>query len=100
MRPATGQILEREGKRGKVYAIRYQSGGKRRYKTLGRESEGWTWELAQEALQEALRVVPPMGLPVSISVSEETYRLLNERCGDFKTPDQVIRECLASEGND
>jgi integrase len=33
-RPPTGQIIERRGKRGKVYAIRFRAYGVRRYETL------------------------------------------------------------------
>jgi len=37
-----GQVVERYGKSGRTYAIRFSAGGRRRYLTLGRESEGWT----------------------------------------------------------
>lgn len=33
-RPATRQIVEREGRRGRVYALRFRAGGRRQYLTL------------------------------------------------------------------
>jgi integrase len=33
-RPATGQVVEREGVRGRVYALRFRAGGRRQYLTL------------------------------------------------------------------
>jgi hypothetical protein len=34
-RKSAGQVLERSGSRGKVYALRFQAYGQRRYLTLG-----------------------------------------------------------------
>ena len=33
-RPATGQVLERRGKRGRTYALRFRAYGRRHYLTL------------------------------------------------------------------
>jgi integrase len=41
-RPATGQVVERRGKRGRVFALRFRAYGERRYLTLGTAEEGWT----------------------------------------------------------
>ena len=34
-RPPTGQVLERAGKRGRTFAIRFRAYGKREYVTAG-----------------------------------------------------------------
>jgi hypothetical protein len=41
-RPATGQVVERDGKRGITYALRVRAYGRREYITLGGSWEGWT----------------------------------------------------------
>ena len=53
-RPATGQVVEREGARGRSYALRFRAYGKRRYLTLGGPEEGWTREFAETELQNVL----------------------------------------------
>lgn len=49
-----GQVVERYGKSGRTYAIRFGANGHRRYLTLGRESEGWTRRLAKDELANVL----------------------------------------------
>ena len=39
-RPATGQVLERKGKSGTTYALRFRAYGRRQYVTLGTRDEG------------------------------------------------------------
>jgi hypothetical protein len=69
-RPATGQVLERRGKRGRRYTIRFRAGGKRRYITLGTADEGWTRKAAEEELERTLAAVklgvwqPPRREPI------------------------------------
>ena len=53
-RPSTGQMIVREGVRGKTYALRFRAYGKRRYLTLGGPEEGWTRELAETDLANVL----------------------------------------------
>jgi integrase len=54
-RPATGQVIERAGKRGTSYAIRFTlPNGERRQVRLGKESDGWTLRRAEEELQAVL----------------------------------------------
>jgi len=53
-RRATGAVLEREGKRGRTYALRFRAGGERRYVTLGTAEDGWTRARAEEELQNVL----------------------------------------------
>jgi hypothetical protein len=40
-RPATGQVIERRGKRGRTFALRFRAYGRRQYLTLGTAEEGW-----------------------------------------------------------
>jgi integrase-like protein len=54
-RPATGQVLEYAGKRGKTFAIRFPlPSGARRQVRLGREADGWTARRAEDELQAVL----------------------------------------------
>jgi integrase len=51
-RPPTGQVLERRGKRGRVFAIRYRAPGYGRvYETLG-EAPTWDRARAEQALED------------------------------------------------
>src|SRR3954465_12681441 len=49
-----GEVLVREWKAGRGFALRFSAYGRRRYVTLGLESEGWTPERAQEELENVL----------------------------------------------
>jgi hypothetical protein len=49
-----GQVIERRLKSGRIYAIRFHVYGRRRYLTLGHESEGWTRRRAEDALANVL----------------------------------------------
>jgi hypothetical protein len=40
-RKATGQVIVRDGKRGRSYALRFRAYGRRHYLTLGTDGEGW-----------------------------------------------------------
>ena len=51
---ATGQLLERRGKRGVVYAARLHAYGRRHYVTLGRATEGWHRRRAEQELENIL----------------------------------------------
>lgn len=81
-RPATGQVLERRGKRGKVYAIRFRALEKRWYVTLGAEPE-WTRKRADEELERTLAAVmlgvwkPPQPDPLpEVALREPTFHEL------------------------
>jgi len=73
-RPATGQVVEREGARGTTYALRFRAYGKRRYLTLGGLEEGWTRELAETELQNVLADVR-RGIWRDVDESEEPGRV-------------------------
>ena len=53
-RPPCGQVLDREGKRGKTFAIRFRAYGTRQYVTLGTADEGWTHATAEQELANVL----------------------------------------------
>lgn len=49
-----GEVLVREWKAGRGFALRFSAYGRRRYLTLGLESDGWSAERAQEELENVL----------------------------------------------
>ena len=49
-----GEVLVREWKAGRGFALRFSAYGRRRYLTLGLEAEGWSAERAQEELENVL----------------------------------------------
>lgn len=53
-RRATGQLLERRGRRGITYAARIRAYGKRHYVVLGRSWEGCTRERAEDEIENIL----------------------------------------------
>jgi integrase len=56
-RKATGQVLERDVKRGRVFALRFYAYGRRQYVTLGTVEEGWTRPRAEDELTLVLAQV-------------------------------------------
>ncbi|UJA21495.1 site-specific integrase [Thermoleophilia bacterium SCSIO 60948] len=78
-RPATGQVVVRERRRGKVYALRFRAYGKRRYVTLGATPAGWTQRLAEEELANVLADVrrgiwrPPVAEPAPAALAEPNF---------------------------
>jgi hypothetical protein len=79
-RPATGQVLERRGKRGRTYAIRFRAYGRRHYVTLDPQ-EVTTHSQAEQELQNVLADVrrgiwqPPSAEPVEEPQAEPTFHL-------------------------
>jgi integrase len=53
-RLATGQVIERRGKQGRTFALRFRAYGQRRYVTLGTRDEGWTLARAEIELENVL----------------------------------------------
>ena len=49
-----GEVLERNWKSGRGYALRFWAYGEREYLTLGFEREGWTYKRAEEELENTL----------------------------------------------
>ena len=53
-KPATGQVIERERKGGRLFAIRFRAYGRRHYVTLGGAQDGWTRQKAEAELRHVL----------------------------------------------
>lgn len=53
-RPATGQIVEKRTRAGRVFALRFRAYGRREYLTLGTDAEGWDHRRAETELQNVL----------------------------------------------
>lgn len=53
-RTIRGQVIERKGKRGTTYAVRFQVSGERYYLTLGNSRDGWSRPKAELELQNVL----------------------------------------------
>lgn len=49
-----GEVIERDWKSGRGYALRFWAYGEREYLTLGFERDGWTYERAKEELENIL----------------------------------------------
>src|SRR2546422_7124771 len=79
-RPATGQIVVRDGKRGRTFALRFRAYGRREYLTLGTAEEGWTHAKAETELENVLADVrrgiwqPPASPVVVETRPEPTFR--------------------------
>lgn len=80
-RPATGQVIEREGARGTSYALRFRAYGRRRYLTLGTNEEGWSRDRAELELSHVLADVQrglwrePNPAPVAEPREEPTFHV-------------------------
>lgn len=78
-RPATGQVVEKETKRGQTFALRFRAYGDRQYMTLGTSADGWTRERAAVELLNVLADVrrgiwqPPTPAPVAPAVADPTF---------------------------
>ena len=53
-RKATGQVIERTGKAGRTFALRFRAYGTRRYVTLGTAEDGWDRSRAEAELRHVL----------------------------------------------
>ncbi len=77
MRPATGQVIERNRGRDVTFALRFRAYGTRHYVTLGKRSEGWTRKRSQDELSNVLADVrrgiwrPPEPEPDPEPIREE-----------------------------
>jgi len=47
----TGEVIERERERGRVFALRFRAYGRRQFVTLGGADEGWTRQKAEAELR-------------------------------------------------
>jgi integrase len=51
---ATGQVVERQTARGRIFALRFRACGRRHFLTLGGADEGWTREKAETELRHVM----------------------------------------------
>jgi integrase len=78
-RPPTGQVLDRPGKEGVTYALRFRAYGLRRYITLGGAAEGWDLRRAKVELENVLADVrrgiwkPPERAAIEAPREEPTF---------------------------
>ena len=78
-RQATGQVIERKGRRGITYAARVRAYGKRHYVSLGYSWEGCTTRTAQTELANILADIrrgtwqPPQPDPAPAAPDDPTF---------------------------
>jgi integrase len=78
-REATGQVVERKGKRGVTYAARVRAYGERHYISLGYSWEGYTRRRAETELQNILADIrrgtwqPPQPEPVPTPAQDPAF---------------------------
>lgn len=78
-KPATGQVLARDGARGTTYALRFRAYGARQYVTLGSSNDGWTQQRAEHELANVLADVrrgiwrPPTPEPIVPTTQMPTF---------------------------
>ncbi len=78
-REATGQVVERKGKRGMTYAARVRAYGERHYISLGYSWEGYTRRRAETELQNILADIrrgtwqPPQPQPAPTPAQDPTF---------------------------
>jgi integrase len=92
-RQAKGEVLVRERRQGRTFALRFYAYGKRRYLTLGTTDEGWTRERAEDELSDVLTDVrrgiwKPPARHQGLSEPEPTFHelaseWLDARRGEF-----------------
>jgi integrase len=92
-RPATGQVIERGGKHGTTFALRFRAYGERRYLTLGSSVDGWTRERADLELQNVLADVrrgiwrPPVSQPTVEPPNDPTFHEFASEWFERKSPE-------------
>jgi integrase len=93
-RPASGQVLERDGKRGRVFALRFRAYGKREYVTLGSAADGWNRPRAEQELQNVLADVrrgiwSPRSFQEAPKVAQEdpTFHLFASQYAALREPE-------------
>src|SRR5581483_8867046 len=78
-RAVRGQVIERNGKRGKSFAVRFQVAGVRHFVTLGGARDGWTRPKAEAELQNILADVrrgiwtPPSAVAAPMVAMDPTF---------------------------
>ena len=90
----TGEVIERERERGRVFALRFRAYGRRQFVTLGGVVEGWTRQKAEAELRHVLADVerglwaPGVGRPAEAA---EVADLPRVRIGVARGPPRELR---------
>ena len=103
-RAPSGQVVERQGKRGVTYALRFRAYGSRQYITLGTAEDGWTRQRAEEELANVLADVrrgiwrPAEPAPhVERPTAEPTFHAFSSEWLDGRRPELKPRSIEALE---
>ena len=93
-RRPTGEVIERERKSGRVFALRFRAYGRRHFVTLGGVADGWTRQKAEAELRHVLADVerglwaPGVGraaeAPTSPTFHEFASEWLDARRGELR----------------
>ena len=70
-RPAQGQVVIRERKSGRSYALRFHAYGQRQFVTLGSSADGWTQARAEEEMRNADAASDPRARDVHLKLAHE-----------------------------
>jgi hypothetical protein len=94
-RRSRGQVVEYDSRQGRSFALRFRHDGRRRYVTLGSESEGWTRAKADAELAFAVAQVergsdpfPPKRVEQNTeAVEDPTFHEFASEWWDQRKPD-------------
>ena len=90
-----GEVVERDWKSGRGYALRFRAYGEREYLTLGYERDGWTYKRAEEELENILADVR-RGIWVSPKKKKKRRAEADEGGGDVPIFGPFARQLVAS----
>jgi len=99
-RPATAQVIERSGKRDRVFALRFTAYGERRYVTLGARADGWTQAKAEQELADTLTLVrkglwrPTVPEPTPVVQDDPTFHVFASEWLDAKRQERLGERTL------
>jgi integrase len=103
-RNATGEVIEREGKRGTSFVLRFRAHGKRQFVTIGNSADGWTRAKAELELQNVMADVrrgiwqPPAPPPVAVAPTDPTFHEFASAWLAGKKPELRPLTAIAYEG--
>ena len=90
-----GEVVERDWKSGRGYALRFWAYGEREYLTLGFERDGWTYERAEEELENILADIR-RGIWVSPKKKKRRTPEVDEEGGEVPIFGPFARQLVAS----
>lgn len=90
-----GEVVERDWKSGRGYALRFWAYGEREYLTLGFERDGWTYKGAEEELENILADIR-RGIWVSPKKKKRRTAEADEEGGEVPIFGPFARQLVAS----